>query len=107
MTNDKQPRKKSSVRRCHTLNCQPCTGGSTAIRMVSDALAVRSYDNAPMVSFFATLKAELISRTTYSTRAAARQAILAYIEGFYNATRRHSALGYRGPRDFERAIAAA
>ena len=65
------------------------------------------YDNAPMESFFATLKAELISRTTYATRAAAWLAIVAYIEGFYNATRRHSALGYRSPLDFERARAEA
>jgi putative transposase len=65
------------------------------------------YDNAPMESFFATLKTELISRATYATRAAARQAIVAYIEGFYNATRRHSALGYRSPLDFERAKAVA
>jgi transposase InsO family protein len=65
------------------------------------------YDNAPMESFFGTLKAELISRTTYATRAAARQAIVAYIEEFYNATRRHSALGYRSPLDFERAMAVA
>jgi transposase InsO family protein len=65
------------------------------------------YDNAPMESFFATLKAELISRTTYATRAAARQDIVWYIEGFYNATRRHSALGYRSPLDFERARAVA
>jgi putative transposase len=65
------------------------------------------YDNAPMESFFGTLKAELISRTTYATRAAARQDIVSYIEGFYNATRRHSALGYRSPRDFERAMAMA
>ena len=65
------------------------------------------YDNAPMESFFGTLKAELISRTTYATRAAARQDIVSYIEGFYNATRRHSALGYRSPLDFEQAMAVA
>lgn len=65
------------------------------------------YDNAPMESFFGTLKAELISRTTYATRAAARQDIVWYIEGFYNATRRHSALGYRSPFDFEQAMAVA
>jgi transposase InsO family protein len=65
------------------------------------------YDNAPMESFFGTLKAELIYRTTYTTRAAARQDIVSYIEGFYNATRRHSALGYRSPLDFERAMAMA
>jgi putative transposase len=65
------------------------------------------YDNAPMESFFGTLKAELIYRTTYATRAAARQDIVSYIEGFYNATRRHSTLGYRSPLDFERATAVA
>lgn len=65
------------------------------------------YDNAPMESFFGTLKAELIYHTTYATRAAARQDIVSYIEGFYNATRRHSALGYRSPLDFERATAVA
>jgi putative transposase len=65
------------------------------------------YDNAPMESFFATLKTELISRTSYATRAAARQDIVWYIEGFYNAIRRHSALGYRSPLDFERAKAVA
>ncbi len=65
------------------------------------------YDNAPMESFFGTLKAELIYRTTYATRAAARQDIVSYIEGFYNVTRRHSALGYRSPLDFERATAVA
>ena len=48
------------------------------------------YDNAPMESFFGTLKAELIYRTTYATRAAARQDIVWYIEGFYNATRRQA-----------------
>jgi putative transposase len=67
----------------------------------------RCYDNAPMESFFGTLKAELIYRTIYATRAAARQDIVSYIEGFYNATRRHSALGYRSPLDFERAMAVA
>ena len=43
-----------------------------------------------MESFFGTLKAELISRTTYATRAVARQDIVSYIEGFYNATRRQA-----------------
>ena len=65
------------------------------------------YDNAPMESFFGTLKAELIYHTTYLTRDEARQDIVSYIEGFYNATRRHSALGYRSPLDFERTTAMA
>ncbi len=63
------------------------------------------YDNAPMESFFSTLKAELTNRRNYRTRAEARQDIIAYIEGFYNATRRHSALGYRSPLEFEQAMA--
>jgi putative transposase len=63
------------------------------------------YDNAPMESFFATLKVELIYRSAYATRAEACHDIVSYIEGFYNATRRHSALGYRSPLDFELAAA--
>ncbi|MBI3241785.1 MAG: IS3 family transposase [Chloroflexi bacterium] len=65
------------------------------------------YDNAPMESFFATLKSELIHRCTFSSRAQARQEIVSYIEGFYNPTRRHSALGYRSPMEFESATALA
>jgi transposase InsO family protein len=61
------------------------------------------YDNAPMESFFATLKTELIHRSTFVSRAQARQEIVGYIEGFYNPTRRHSALGYRSPLEFEAA----
>lgn len=60
------------------------------------------YDNAPMESFFATLKVELIHRRHYRTRAEARADIFEYIEVFYNRQRRHSALGYLSPADFER-----
>lgn len=63
------------------------------------------YDNAPMESFFATLKTELISHRRYRTRAEARQDIVDYVEGFYNARRRHSALGYRSPLEFEQSTA--
>lgn len=63
------------------------------------------YDNAPMESFFGTLKAELIHWRRYRTREEARQDIVCYIEGFYNATRRHSALGYRSPLEFEQSMA--
>jgi putative transposase len=59
------------------------------------------YDNAPMESFFGTLKAELIHRRRYRSRDEARLDIVEYIEGFYNAKRRHSALGYRSPLEFE------
>jgi len=61
------------------------------------------YDNAPMESFFATLKKELIYHEEYQTREEARQSIFEYIEVFYNRVRRHSALGYLSPDDFERA----
>ena len=61
------------------------------------------YDNAPMESFFATLKKELIHHEEYQTREEARQSIFEYIEVFYNRVRRHSALGYKSPDEFERA----
>lgn len=62
------------------------------------------YDNAPMESFFGTLKTELIYRRRYLTRDKARQDIVSYIEGFYNVKRRHSALGYRSPLEFEQTM---
>jgi transposase InsO family protein len=65
------------------------------------------FDNAAMESFFGTLKAERINRHSYQTRDQARQDIVAYIEGFYNVTRRHSTLGYRSPLEFEQASAMA
>ena len=74
---------------------------------VSMSRAGNCYDNAPMESFFATLKVEQVHRQRYQTRAEARQDIVAYIEGFYNPTRRHSALGYRSPMEFERATSVA
>src|SRR5262245_20094712 len=59
------------------------------------------WDNAPMESFFATLKKELVYQTRYATRAEARQSVFEYIEVFYNPERRHSALGYVSPCRFE------
>ena len=59
------------------------------------------YDNAPMESFFPTLKTELIHHRLYATRAEAKRDIFAYIEGFYNRTRRHSAIGYISPIEME------
>lgn len=60
------------------------------------------YDNAPMESFFSTLKCEQVHFQEYLTRADARTDIFAYIEGFYNRVRRHSSLGYLSPAEFER-----
>ena len=61
------------------------------------------WDNAPMESFFATLKKELIYLEQYETRDEARQSIFEYIEMFYNRVRRHSGLGYKSPAEFEQA----
>ena len=60
------------------------------------------WDNAVAESFFATLKVELVHDAAWATRAAARTALFEYLELFYNAQRRHSALGYLSPRAFER-----
>ena len=59
------------------------------------------YDNAPMESVWGTLKTELIYRQHYHSRAEAKNAIFAYIEGWYNRQRRHSSLGYLSPEQFE------
>ena len=57
------------------------------------------WDNAIAESFFATLKNELVYRTSFATRAIARRAIAKYIEVFYNRKRIHSGLGYRTPAE--------
>jgi putative transposase len=61
------------------------------------------WDNAPMESFFASLKKELVHREDFTTRAQARSAIVEYIEVFYNVQRRHSSLGYVSPAEYEAA----
>jgi len=58
-------------------------------------------DNATMESFWSTLKLELVYRCDFATRQQARTAIFDYIEGFYNPQRRHSALNFLSPVDFE------
>ena len=63
------------------------------------------WDNAAAESLFATLKTELVNRSTYQTRAAARTEIFEYIEGFYNRERLHSTLGYCTPVEFEKRAA--
>jgi putative transposase len=55
------------------------------------------WDNAMAESFFASLKKELVHRTTFATRREARDAIANYIEIFYNRRRLHSGIGYRTP----------
>ena len=62
------------------------------------------FDNAMAESFFATLKAELVDARRWPTRAAARTAIFAWIEVFYNRQRHHSALAYQPPAVFEEVL---
>lgn len=61
------------------------------------------WDNAPMESFFATLKKELVHHEQYQTRSEARHSLFEYIEVFYNRVRRHSALNYQTPTQFAEA----
>jgi putative transposase len=61
-----------------------------------------AYDNALCEAFFATLHREVLSRCRFRTRDEARSVLFAYLEGFYNRRRRHSALGYLSPEEFER-----
>jgi putative transposase len=62
------------------------------------------WDNAVVESFFSTLDIECARGEPFSSRAAARRAVVDYILGFYNPTRLHSYLGYRSPMEFERAV---
>jgi putative transposase len=78
-------------KRCELMGVRPSMGS------VGDA-----YDNAMCESFFATLECELLERHRFPTPAAARLAVFEYIEGWYNPHRRHSALDYRSPVNFER-----
>lgn len=77
--------------RCKEAGVRPSMGS------VGDA-----YDNAMCESFFATLECELLDRRKFRTKAEARMACFQFIEGWYNPSRRHSALGYKSPNTFER-----
>lgn len=59
------------------------------------------WDNAVAESFFATLKREMENSDDLESRAAATLSVRDYIEGFYNIQRRHSAIGYNSPIEFE------
>ena len=77
--------------RCHSAGIRSSMGS------VGDC-----YDNALCESFFATLECELILRSHFSSLQQARLAVFDFIEGFYNPRRRHSAIGYLSPINFER-----
>jgi len=63
-----------------------------------------AYDNAMYESLFATLECELLDRSRFSSHTEARMAVFHFIEGFYNPSRRHSALGYLSPFEYERKL---
>jgi putative transposase len=79
--------------RCALMGVRPSMGS------VGDA-----YDNAMCESFFATLECELLDRQSFPTQAVARVAVFEYIEAWYNPHRRHSALDYRSPVNYERSL---
>ena len=60
-----------------------------------------AFDNAACESFISTIKNELLNRQRWASRDQARRAVFQYIETFYNPRRRHSALGYQSPVEFE------
>jgi putative transposase len=64
-----------------------------------------AYDNALCESFFATLESEMLDRTRFKTQVDARLPAFEFIEGWYNPHRRHSALDYLSPIDYERSRA--
>ena len=72
-----------------------------ATMIVSMSRTGNCYDNAPMESFWSTLKYECVYRTTFPTRSSAKHVIFEYIETFYNRQRLHSSLGYLSPSQYE------
>lgn len=62
------------------------------------------YDNAAMESFYSTLKTECVGRAGSLDPAAMQALVFDYVETFYNRVRRHSALGYQSPVDFEQQL---
>ena len=83
-------------RRCREMGVRPSMGS------VGDA-----YDNAMCESFFATLECELLDRHRFKTQVEVRLAVFEFIEGWYNPHRRHSALDYQSPLNYERSQALA
>ena len=88
-------------------------GSQYACHEVRDWLAARAmrqsmsgtgncYDNAPMESFWHSLKVEETHGLDFATRAEAKHCVFGYIEGWYNTTRMHSSLNYQSPIQFER-----
>ena len=77
--------------RCQKLGVRPSMGS------VGDC-----YDNAMAESFFATLECELLDRVTFRNPQEAELRVFQFLEGWYNPRRRHSAIGYLSPNNYER-----
>jgi putative transposase len=77
---------------------QECAKSGIARSMGSTGVC---WDNAVAETFFATLKKELVYRSSWPTRRELISEIFEYIEAFYNPRRRHSTLGYLSPVEFE------
>jgi putative transposase len=77
--------------RCKAMGVRPSMG------RVGDA-----YNNAMAESFFASLECELLNRRSFKTKVEARLAVFTWIEAWYNRKRRHSALNYVSPVNFDK-----
>ena len=69
--------------------------------ILSNSSKGNPYDNALMESFYKTLKRELVNDAGFKTKDEARNSLVSYIELYYNSIRKHSALGYLAPREYE------
>ena len=91
-----------------------CTYSAADYRQIFSGHGIRQsmsrkgdcWDNAPIESFFHTLKTELVMHCDYRTRDQARASLFDYMEVFYNRQRRHSTINYEAPLVFEAAEAA-
>ena len=72
--------------------------------LASMSRAGNPYDNAAMESFYSTLKTEWLARQALASPAATEASAFDYLEVFYNRGRRHRALGYQSPVDFEQQL---
>lgn len=85
---------------------QYCSGKYQKLLYKHDILCSMSrkgncYDNAPAETFFKTLKSDLVWKTSFASRAQAKREVEKYIDQFYNTKRRHSALKYNSPIQYE------
>lgn len=79
-----------------------CSGTGSAKPGCSGQWVASSVDNALIESFWSTMQRELLDRSSWTSRRELATAIFEWIEGFYNPTRRHIALGNLSPVEFER-----